>query len=62
MKGLGGVDMLYEQFAKPEGWIGKLAGKYMERENEALNEWTIHFLTLEEGTGCWRSASVREGH
>ncbi|WJE16148.1 class I SAM-dependent methyltransferase [Halobacillus sp. ACCC02827] len=41
--------MLYEQFAKPEGWIGKLAGKYMERENEALNEWTIHFLTLEEG-------------
>ncbi|MCQ6267508.1 class I SAM-dependent methyltransferase [Fictibacillus sp. WQ 8-8] len=33
-----------KQFEKPEGLLGKLAGKIMSNENKELNEWTISAL------------------
>ncbi|WP_226585402.1 class I SAM-dependent methyltransferase [Halobacillus litoralis] len=41
--------MIYEQFAKPSGIFGKLAGQFMARENNHLNDWTQSFLSIEEG-------------
>lgn len=41
--------MLYEHFARPSGWVGKIAGHFMEKENEQLNRWTLSFLDLQEG-------------
>ncbi|MGP4062714.1 class I SAM-dependent methyltransferase [Halobacillus sp. H74] len=41
--------MLYEQFARPSGMVGKLAGLFMNKENERLNEWTLSFLSIERG-------------
>lgn len=41
--------MLYEQFARPSGLAGKLAGLFMKKENERLNEWTLSFLNIERG-------------
>ncbi|MGP4076080.1 class I SAM-dependent methyltransferase [Halobacillus sp. K22] len=39
--------MLYEQFAKPEGWLGKITGWFMVKENEKRNEWTLSFLDIQ---------------
>lgn len=41
--------MLYQHFARPSGWMGKLAGRFMEKENEKLNAWTLSFLDLQKG-------------
>ncbi|MBA2176765.1 methyltransferase domain-containing protein [Halobacillus locisalis] len=41
--------MLYEQFAKPAGLVGKAVGWFMNKENEELNQWTVSFLGVEEG-------------
>ncbi len=41
--------MLYGQFAKPTGWLGKAVGWFMNKENEELNQWTVSFLDIEEG-------------
>lgn len=40
--------LLYEQFSKPKGFLGKCAGWFMVQENSELNEWTLSFLTIEE--------------
>ncbi|MDN4075156.1 class I SAM-dependent methyltransferase [Fictibacillus terranigra] len=40
---------IFEQFEKPEGLLGKLAGKIMSSENKELNEWTIS--ALQPGAG-----------
>ncbi|KHE67347.1 class I SAM-dependent methyltransferase [Halobacillus sp. BBL2006] len=40
--------MIYEQFSKPKGIIGKCVGWFMVQENYMLNEWTLSFLNLEE--------------
>ena len=39
--------MFKEQFIQPQGMLGKLAGKFMEKENDRLNEWTLSFLDIE---------------
>lgn len=39
---------IFEQFEKPEGVLGKLAGKIMSNENKDLNEWTISLLQPRE--------------
>ncbi|RWZ52281.1 methyltransferase domain-containing protein [Halobacillus fulvus] len=41
--------MLYEQFSKPEGWIGKCVGWFMMKENHQINKWTLSFLDIKEG-------------
>lgn len=38
--------MLYEQFSKPEGWMGKMVGWFMLKENDDLNEWTLSILDI----------------
>ncbi|MFD1019293.1 class I SAM-dependent methyltransferase [Thalassobacillus hwangdonensis] len=38
---------LGEQFAKPEGWIGKGVGWFMNFENKELNRWTTSFLDIQ---------------
>ncbi|MGP4069716.1 class I SAM-dependent methyltransferase [Halobacillus sp. B29] len=40
--------MLYKQFAKPEGSIGKITGWFMVKENERRNEWTLSFLDIQK--------------
>ncbi|MCA0972613.1 methyltransferase domain-containing protein [Halobacillus litoralis] len=41
--------MLDQQFAKPNGWIGKAVGWFMTQENDELNKWTVSFLDIQEG-------------
>lgn len=41
--------MIYNQFAKPKGVAGKVAGMFMERENRELNDWTLSFLDIGKG-------------
>ncbi|MDQ0217878.1 class I SAM-dependent methyltransferase [Peribacillus cavernae] len=40
---------LAKQFRKPEGILGKLAGKIMFFENRKINRWTIDRLTVKPG-------------
>ncbi|WP_234969324.1 SAM-dependent methyltransferase [Bacillus massilinigeriensis] len=42
-------DMMARQFEKPEGLLGKLAGKIMDKENREINKWTIEYLQPIEG-------------
>lgn len=39
-------DILGKQFEKPEGLLGKLAGKIMYFENRKINKWTIEHLQI----------------
>lgn len=38
-----------EQFEKPEGVLGQVAGKIMSIENKAINEWTLDLLSMQPG-------------
>ncbi|UOQ44376.1 class I SAM-dependent methyltransferase [Halobacillus salinarum] len=40
--------MLGSQFSRPHGAAGKLAGWFMSKENEELNEWTLSFLNMKD--------------
>ncbi|MFG6150441.1 class I SAM-dependent methyltransferase [Halobacillus sp. B23F22_1] len=40
--------MLKDQFVKPNGWIGKAVGQFMEFENNELADWTQSFLQINE--------------
>lgn len=40
---------IYEQFAKPSGLPGRVAGWYMAKENREINKWTIDFLNVQDG-------------
>ncbi|WP_232233693.1 class I SAM-dependent methyltransferase [Bacillus sp. J33] len=39
-------ELLAKQFEKPEGILGKLAGKIMYFENRKINKWTIRKLNI----------------
>ncbi|UAT32117.1 methyltransferase domain-containing protein [Bacillus badius] len=36
-----------EQFERPEGWLGQLAGKIMSLENRTINKWTLDLLHIQ---------------
>ncbi|WP_051530097.1 class I SAM-dependent methyltransferase [Anoxybacteroides tepidamans] len=38
----------FEQFARPTGFLGKIAGKVLEKSNQELNEWTISLLNIQK--------------
>ncbi|WP_188457009.1 class I SAM-dependent methyltransferase [Virgibacillus oceani] len=42
------MKILFSQFSKPAGWIGKWFGWYMAKENKHINQWTINFLDIQE--------------
>ncbi|MRX72364.1 methyltransferase domain-containing protein [Bacillus lacus] len=43
------MDALSKNFRKPEGILGKIAGKVMSWENQEINEWTVEKLEIQSG-------------
>lgn len=39
------MSVIAQQFGKPQGLMGRLAGKFMERNNGDLNRWAVRQLT-----------------
>lgn len=42
-------ESIKENFKKPNGIIGKIAGKIMDLENRELNEWAVNQLNIKPG-------------
>ncbi|WP_419881052.1 class I SAM-dependent methyltransferase [Peribacillus sp. B-H-3] len=43
------IEILAKQFRRPDGLLGRLAGKIMLFENRRINRWTIDLLNIKPG-------------
>lgn len=41
------MGLLFSQFSQPKGFIGKLVGWIMYKENAAITKWTLSFLDIQ---------------
>ncbi|QHE50802.1 class I SAM-dependent methyltransferase [Pontibacillus sp. HMF3514] len=41
------MGLLFSQFSKPKGLIGRIVGFIMYRENAAISKWTLSFLDIQ---------------
>ncbi|WP_077324364.1 class I SAM-dependent methyltransferase [Virgibacillus siamensis] len=40
---------LFTQFVQPKGFLGRIAGWYMSKENKQIIKWTLDFLDIQDG-------------